>query len=289
MHPLIEADAHVEAAPEIPVEPSKVPIVGDVGVVGRVSTSEEPADYGTYRTIVLGGTEDKQQILPYDEHRVRAYIYMTDPNVAQAASTTTVATSNHVSNPSAGAEVTVTVPAGETWALQSVDLTLTTSATAGNRQVQLIVDDGTNELYRYLVTVTQAASLAYIYVFSGMTNDAAVRAGTGVNEVLSELPALTLAAGYRVRTSTIGIQVGDQYSAITLGYLKSTTSSTTASAVWIGSEGQCAAVKAGNTSGGGFQLLTGMSVPVQHKQPVWLVPDGSHAATVMVVQERMQR
>src|SRR5439155_7213869 len=110
----------------------------------------------------------------------------------------------------------------ETWTLQSVDFTLTTSATVANRQVQLIIDDGANELWRILVPVTQAATLVYVYAFGGSTNDAAVRAATGINEVLSELPPLTLGAGYRSRTSTVNIAAGDQYSAITVGYTKAT-------------------------------------------------------------------
>ncbi len=124
-----------------PIEPSPVPVAGQVHVGGRVHTSEEPADFGTYRTIVLAGTEDKQQILPYDERRVRAYVI-----------------------------VTVTGP------------------------------------------------------------------------------------------------------------------------VFIGSEAQCAAIKGGGpVSAGGAQLPTGLPpVPIGHKQSVWMVPDGTHSATVIVIQERMR-
>lgn len=120
--------------------PSKVPVTGEVQVQGRVTTSEEAADFGTYRTIVLAGTEDKQMILPYDAHRVRAYI---------------------------------------------------------------------------------------------------VCSGTGP--------------------------------------------------VYVGSEGQCAAVRAGNPTGGGFLLPTGVTLAVGHKQPVWLIPDQTHPATVSIAQERMQQ
>lgn len=146
----------------------------------------------------------------------------------------------HPANPAAGAEISITVPAGQTWQLQDIDFTLTTSAAAGNRQVQLIIDDGVNELWRFLVTVTQAASLAYIYAFGGATSDAAVRAATGVNEVLSEmdLPGITLGAGYRIRTSTVGIQAGDQYSAITVAY---TVTSTVSHAVTVVSGGNTTA------------------------------------------------
>lgn len=64
-------------AAETPTDPviiSPVAVAGEVHIAGRVDVSEEPADYGTYRTIVLTGTEDKQQILPQDNNRVRASI-----------------------------------------------------------------------------------------------------------------------------------------------------------------------------------------------------------------------
>jgi hypothetical protein len=53
---------------------SPVAIHGEVRVAGRVPVTEEAADFGNYRTIVLTGTEDKQQILPYDKQRVRAWV-----------------------------------------------------------------------------------------------------------------------------------------------------------------------------------------------------------------------
>jgi len=60
--------------------------------------------------------------------------------------------------------------------------------------------------------------------------------------------------------------------------------------IWIGSEGQMRQIKAGapQTSGmvsGGY-IGTGITVPVTHKQEVWMVPDGTHSATVTVVNER---
>lgn len=47
-------------------------------------------------------------------------------------------------NPAAGAEVSETVPAGETWCLLGVRVTLVTSATVATRQPILTLDDGTN-------------------------------------------------------------------------------------------------------------------------------------------------
>lgn len=121
------------------ISPSPVPVTGEIRVSGRVPVSAVPAEFGTYRTITLVGTEPRQQILPQDNSRVRAWILVS---------------------------------------------------------------------------------------------------GTGP--------------------------------------------------VWVGTEAQCAAVTAGNTAGGGAQLATAQTLPVQHREAVWLVPDGTHSATVVVAQERMR-
>jgi hypothetical protein len=129
----------VEIPHESEVTLTPVPVTGVVTLAGRVPVSEEAADFGTYRTITLAGTEEKQPILGYDARRVRAWIIVS---------------------------------------------------------------------------------------------------GTGP--------------------------------------------------VWIGSEAQCAAVKLGNTSGGGGRLVSGNQIMVGHKKDVWLVPDGTNPAVVVVIQERMQ-
>lgn len=56
--------------------------------------------------------------------------------------------------------------------------------------------------------------------------------------------------------------------------------------VWIGTKEQCQAVQIGNTAGGGGQVATGQTVTVEHKQAVYLVPDGTHSATVLIVNQR---
>lgn len=135
----LDVDQLAEGLPhESTAELTPVPVTGQVQVSGRVPTVDTPADYGTYRTITLLGTEDKQQILPQDNHRTRAWIIVS---------------------------------------------------------------------------------------------------GTGP--------------------------------------------------VYVGSEGQCAAVRAGNLAGGGARLVAGgPALPVQHRQAVWLVPDQTNPAVVVVVQER---
>lgn len=57
--------------------------------------------------------------------------------------------------------------------------------------------------------------------------------------------------------------------------------------VFVGTEAQCAAIKAGGpTSAGGFILATGMTIEITHRQPVWVISDLAHTATVSVLNER---
>jgi len=60
--------------------------------------------------------------------------------------------------------------------------------------------------------------------------------------------------------------------------------------IWIGTESFCEQIKAGlsQTAGmvpGGY-VATGMTVTVTHKQELWMVGDGTHSATVTVINER---
>jgi hypothetical protein len=60
--------------------------------------------------------------------------------------------------------------------------------------------------------------------------------------------------------------------------------------VFIGTESQCEAIKAGAPQTTGMVtaglIATGITMPVTHQQEVWLVPDGTHGATVTVATER---
>jgi hypothetical protein len=60
--------------------------------------------------------------------------------------------------------------------------------------------------------------------------------------------------------------------------------------VWIGTESQCQqiAVGANQTAGrvAAGILVSGNTLKIEHKQELWLVPDGTHSATVMVANER---
>jgi hypothetical protein len=126
--------------------------------------------------------------------------------LSAGAWSTPVETSQHPSNPSAGADVSVVVPAGQRWSAGTFTATLTTSATVATRAVTLVIDDGANIVYSAPgVPASQAASLTQVYSFT--------------------LPALTLNPTWRIRTVTGSIQAADQWSLVALAYGLSTQSS----------------------------------------------------------------
>lgn len=119
------------------------------------------------------------------------------------------------SNPGAGAEATVTVPAGKWWRVYAIHLKLVTSATVANRIARLIFDNGTNPIYKASNDLAHAATQTTEYSFTRASTADAAQAAASVARVYP-IPDLVLAPGYRVRTVTDAIQVGDQYSEFTL-------------------------------------------------------------------------
>ena len=113
-------------------------------------------------------------------------------------------------NPAAGVEISETVPTGAVWRLWSIMATLVTSAVVANRQPILIIDDGVNELLRSEVVVNETASATWRNTwapFGAWANSGSGFNGQGIP------PDLRLAAGYRIRTSTVLIDAGDDWSA----------------------------------------------------------------------------
>lgn len=113
-------------------------------------------------------------------------------------------------DPAAGAEISETVPADARWRLMGVGLTLVTDATAANREVRLVIDDGTTIIAEIPAGVTQVASETRRYSFG-----AGFPRGAGAQSlnVIAPLPPVVLGAGYRVRTLTTNLQAGDNYGA----------------------------------------------------------------------------
>lgn len=124
-------------------------------------------------------------------------------------STTRVVTGT---DPAATAEVSVTVTAGKEWRVESVKFVLVTNATVANRLPAISIDDGTTEFWRFRSTVAQTASLTWTYYFLASIDTEINR--SAVNEMYEPLPSgLLLGPGWRILTTTAGIQTGDNYGA----------------------------------------------------------------------------
>ena len=114
--------------------------------------------------------------------------------------------------PGAGAEISETVPTGARWELLAFSAQLVTSATVANRNPSLVLDDGALVYARCPTTQLIAASLTYQVTWAQGFSSAQT---TGANIAIAPLPINDrLGSAHRIRTSTVGIQVGDQYSAV---------------------------------------------------------------------------
>lgn len=119
-----------------------------------------------------------------------------------------------IPNPAAGAELSIDSDTGELWLVRSIVATLTTDATVANRVPVLLADDGTTEYFRTRSESVQAASLAVVYCgFSGSAGGVVAGASVPLPWPTDGLP---LPPGHRLRTSTVAIVAGDQWSAVGL-------------------------------------------------------------------------
>jgi len=92
---------------------------------------------------------------------------------------------------------TFTVPAGKLWRLQILQAKFITDATVGNRQMQIVITDGTNTLWFKNFGAVQAASLTrYYYAAWDLPDDVAFDAGGNIRV---EMFNWILPAGYTVR------------------------------------------------------------------------------------------
>jgi hypothetical protein len=114
--------------------------------------------------------------------------------------------------PGAGAEISETVPTGARWELLAFGATLTASAVVATRIPVLLIDDGTTQLFGAAAVQTRTASGGTRFFWAaGAPYTVVVNATTTPNA----LPVgVRLPAAFRIRTTTISIDVGDQYSAV---------------------------------------------------------------------------
>jgi len=118
------------------------------------------------------------------------------------------------SDPAANNEVTDTVPAGKSWLLLVVKLTLVQGATQTPQPI-LQIDDGATVVFEsFGSSAAQAVSTTCVYNFaSGLTLSGQVGATTNVHATAPLPETLLLGPGYRIKTSTIGIGANSDYGA----------------------------------------------------------------------------
>ncbi len=118
-------------------------------------------------------------------------------------------------DPAAGAEFTVTVPAGEVWELLGVYSRLACDATVANRRPHLTIDDGTLIFGKFTSSAVQTASSTWSYVWSYNVGYSFATSNSMIG-----LPKLLLPAGYRVRSTTDLLQAADNWEAPNFHYIR---------------------------------------------------------------------
>jgi len=113
-------------------------------------------------------------------------------------------------DPSAGNEISETVPANAIWMVGGIYSSLVTDANAANRRVHVLVDDGATTFYRSVSASVQAESLTNYYSIGPHGITAAVAATV---HWIPLPPGLVLSAGSRIQTSTALIEAGDNWGA----------------------------------------------------------------------------
>ena len=118
-------------------------------------------------------------------------------------------------DPSAGSEISETVPSGKKWRLISLFIELATDSTTADRKIKLVIDDGSTTFWNVNTHLNHPASDTRNYVFaSGHQQDTDQTNFDNDKIALLPLPNnLILKAGYRIQTITANLQSGDNYSA----------------------------------------------------------------------------
>ncbi len=120
-------------------------------------------------------------------------------------------------DPAAGTEVVEVVPAGVAWQLVSLSVALVQGLTQTPQPI-LVLDDGADVVFEsFGASAAQAASTTCRYTWAAdLQLSGVIGAGAGVHANAPLTEGLILPAGYRIRTSTLGIGAGSDYGAPSL-------------------------------------------------------------------------
>jgi len=120
-----------------------------------------------------------------------------------------------LATPAANTEFTQSVPGLETWRLVCLQVLLTTDANAANRIFRLnLVDENGNIVFHGQANLSQPASTATVYQCAAIGADSANLLSTFHSMLIPF--KFQMPAGYLVRSDTLNMQAGDQYSGIHL-------------------------------------------------------------------------
>lgn len=113
-------------------------------------------------------------------------------------------------NPAAAAEISETVPTNARWRLISFYAALVTDVNAATRVPSFVIDDGANIVQRMGPPSTVAASTVAQFLVGplGYATNVSGFQGIGLSS-----DAVLLQGGFRIRTITSSMQVGDDWSA----------------------------------------------------------------------------
>lgn len=115
-------------------------------------------------------------------------------------------------NPGAGAEILEAVPTGARWRLLGMRFKLVTDANVVVRVVRMTIDDGANVIVVSGPSTTQSENIAFDYHVSRST----VIPNNAADRFINMAADIFMMAGFRIRTSTGGIQAGDIFSEVQL-------------------------------------------------------------------------
>ncbi|MCI0557322.1 MAG: hypothetical protein MN733_02425 [Nitrososphaera sp.] len=114
-------------------------------------------------------------------------------------------------NPAAGAECSDTVPSGQIWKIHIARLNLVADATAANRLIHLVLNDGTTDYADFFTTIAHTASENKFYTFSSAATNSE---GSQDNDIAAVFPEfIWLPEAHIIKTETTAIQAGDNYAA----------------------------------------------------------------------------
>jgi hypothetical protein len=112
--------------------------------------------------------------------------------------------------PGAGADILETIPSNRRWTLMGFLAFLTASAAVANRTPQFIIDDGSSPIFFGAATFTQTAS--QVIQYSGSPSIPS-QTPLSTNVLIPLAMPMPMKNPMRIRSSTAGLQAGDQWSA----------------------------------------------------------------------------